>query len=515
MAEAAVDQLLIVLGDQLDIDAELLAHADPATDVVWMCECRHEAAKVWSHQARVAVFFSAMRHFAELLRAQGWRVHYRRIGTHDAPDLDTALTEDLVTLAPQKLAMTEAGEYDIQQALQAVADDAGLSLHVHEDRHFYCTRHAFAQWLDGRKQPRMEHFYRRMRQQSGLLMQGSSPTGERWNFDADNRESFGKQGPGALPEPLRFTPDDITREVLTDVAEHFGAHPGSLEDFGWPVTAEDALAALDDFIAYRLPDFGRFQDAMWTDAPWLHHSLLAVALNLKLINPRTVCERAEAAYRNGDAPLAAVEGFIRQILGWREYVRGLYWARMPDYRDDNALDAQQALPAFYWTGNTGMACLQQSIGQTLRYGYAHHIQRLMVTGLYALLLGVKPRAINDWYLAIYVDAVEWVELPNVIGMSQWADGGVMASKPYIASGKYISRMSNYCGGCRYRPDHVTGAKACPFTTLYWDFLDRHEQRFASHPRLKMQINNLKRKSSEARAAIREAAAAHRENPDAA
>ena len=345
-----------------------------------------------------------------------------------------------------------------------------------------------------------------MRQRTGILMRGKEPVGGEWNYDEDNRESFGKDGPQRVPRRFGFAPDALTRAVLAEVQAHYPEHPGSLDAFDWPVTRDEALEALDDFITRRLPQFGPQQDAMWTNQPWLWHSHIASALNLKLLHPREVCEAAEAALVAGEAPLASVEGFIRQILGWREFVRGLYWQRMPGYLDDNALDAQQQLPAFYWTGKTDYACLANTIAQTLATGYAHHIQRLMVTGLFALLLGVRPKEVHAWYLAVYVDAVEWVELPNTIGMSQFADGGYMGSKPYIASGKYLQRMSNYCTGCRYNPELATGPKACPFTTLYWDFLDRHAERFAAHPRLKPQVNNLLRKSEEDRAAIRADAA---------
>lgn len=506
--------LLVVLGDQLNGDATLWRDADPALDVVWMCEAPQEATKVWSHPARIALFLSAMRHFAEDVRARGFSVHYRRLGEHDAETLEAALAADIGSLRPQRVRMVEAGEYDVMAALSGAAARSGVPLDVLPDAHFLCSRDDFARWLAGRSQPRMEHFYRHMRRQTGWLMTADGkPAGGRWNFDADNRESFGSEGPPALPPVRGFAPDACTRETLAAVGERFAAHPGSLASFDWPVTRAQALDALEDFIDHRLPGFGRYQDAMWAGAPWLFHARLSAALNLKLLNPREVCEAAQAAWRAGDAPLAAVEGFIRQILGWREYVRGLYWHGMPTYRDGNALQAGRGLPAFYWNAETGMACLHDAIATTLQYGYAHHIQRLMVTGLYALLLGVRPSEVHAWYLAVYVDAVEWVELPNVIGMSQWADGGYMASKPYVASGRYIQRMSNYCSTCRYRPELATGARACPVTTLYWDFLDRHEARFAEHPRMKMQINNLRRKSDEERAAIRAAAQAHRASPE--
>lgn len=285
------------------------------------------------------------------------------------------------------------------------------------------------------------------------------------------------------------------------VNTRFSDHPGTLDAFDWPVTREQSLAALDDFIANRLPRFGEHQDAMWSGQPWLFHAHVSAALNLKLLDPREVIAAAEQAWRSGRAPLPAVEGFIRQILGWREYVRGLYWRGMPDYLTANALNARQPLPAFYWTGDTAMNCLAESIGQTLRHGYAHHIQRLMVTGLYALLLGVEPQAVHRWYLAVYVDAVEWVELPNTMGMALYADGGVMASKPYVATGKYIDRMSNYCKGCRFDPAKSTGDDACPFTTLYWSFLLRHQQRLAKNTRMALQLKNLARLDADTRAAI--------------
>ncbi|NBO85281.1 MAG: cryptochrome/photolyase family protein, partial [Burkholderiaceae bacterium] len=295
----------------------------------------------------------------------------------------------------------------------------------------------------------------------------------------------------------------------------FASHPGSVtasaSGFGWPVNRQEALRALDDFIQHRLPEFGVYQDAMWTDEPWLFHSHIASALNLKLLSAQEVVTATEEAYRQGRAPIAAVEGFIRQILGWREYVRGIYWMNMPKYLELNALKANQPLPAFFWDGNTPMHCLSQTITQSLRTGYAHHIQRLMVTGLYALLLGVRPKEIHAWYLSMYVDAVEWVELPNVIGMSQFADGGLMASKPYIATGKYIDRMSNYCKHCAFKPDQSTGPNACPFTTLYWDFLIRHESAMSKNPRMLMQVRNLARMTDKAKLAIQDKASELRDS----
>jgi deoxyribodipyrimidine photolyase-related protein len=368
----------------------------------------------------------------------------------------------------------------------------------------------FAAHAKGRKSLRLEYFYREMRQKHGVLMEHGEPVGGQWNFDADNRAAFGKTGPGTLPAPPRFTPDATTREVIALVNARFAEHPGSLAHFGWAVTRAQALEALAAFIDARLPSFGRYQDAMWPGEPWLYHSLLSSALNLKLLTAHEVVQAAEAAYHAGHAPLASVEGFIRQILGWREYVRGVYWTQMPDYLEHNALDAHEPLPAWYWNGETQMACLRDAITQTLAHGYAHHIQRLMVTGLYALLLGVEPKQVHAWYLAVYVDAVEWAELPNVLGMSQYADGGLMASKPYIATGKYIERMGGaHCAGCRYDPAKREGDDACPFTTLYWDFLARHEAGLAKNPRMALQVKNLARSGDAQKRAVAERAAAIR------
>jgi deoxyribodipyrimidine photolyase-related protein len=503
-----VRHLVIVLGDQLDRDASAFDGFDLAQDIVWMAEVAGESTAPLSAKARTVLFLSAMRHFAADLRAEGLTLDYTRL-EDGAPTLHEALTTAVQRHRPQALVLTAPGDWRVLQLLRAVATAEGLPLDLRDDRHFFSTVRDFTAHAQGRKQLRMEYFYREMRRKHRVLMDGEQPTGGAWNFDADNRGAFGKAGPQDVPPPLHCAPDAITREVIKEVDTRFAQHPGDLASFGWPVTRGQALQALDRFIDQRLPQFGAFQDAMWTDEPWLWHAHLGSSLNLKLLNPREVVAAAEAAYRSGHAPLAAVEGFIRQILGWREYVRGIYWTQMPGYAEGNALDAQAALPAFYWTGETDMNCLRQAIGQTLQHGYAHHIQRLMVTGLYALLLGVDPKAVHGWYLAVYVDAVEWVELPNTLGMSQYADGGLMASKPYVATGQYIARMSNYCQGCRYRPDRRTGDDACPFTTLYWDFLDRHQGLLARNPRMALQVKNLARIAPEELTAIRTQAAALR------
>lgn len=502
--------LVVVLGDQLDLHAAAFDGFDAARDAVWMAEVAEESAHVWSSQPRTVMFLAAMRHFAPALRAAGRTLHYAPLddpATHGS--LQAQLHADIERLRPTGLVMTAPGDWRVLQAIKCVAQAQGLPLEIREDRHFYGSVREFAAHARGRKALRMEYFYREMRKRHGVLMHGDEPEGGQWNFDADNREAFGAAGPGAVPPRAVFEPDALTREVIALVEKRFGTHPGRLDGFAWPVTRAQALVALQRFITERLPLFGRYQDAMWPGEPWLYHAHLAAALNLKLLNPREVVDAAVAAYRGGAAPLAGVEGFVRQILGWREYVRGIYWTRMPGYAELNALDAREDLPAWYWTGDTEMACLRDAITQTLQHGYAHHIQRLMVTGLYALMLGVQPQQVHAWYLAVYVDAVEWVELPNTLGMSQYADGGLMASKPYVATGKYIQRMSPHCQGCRYDPAQRTGEKACPFTTLYWDFLMRHEATLAGNPRMALQVKNVARLDDAQKQAIRERAVAIR------
>lgn len=501
-----VRDLCVILGDQLSRQSPVLERASRTEGLLWMAEVAEESTHVRSHKARTALFLTAMRHHAAWLKEQGWRLDYRRL---DDPANSGSLAGELRAAIrrwrPRRVLALEAGEWRVERAIGRVCREEAVELEWLPDPHFFCSRQRFREHASGRKQLRMEFFYRELLRKHGILVDGSEPAGGRWNFDTENRESFPRQGPGLLPPPAAFPPDSATSEILRLVEATFPDNPGSLASFDWAVTPEQAQTALDDFVTYRLAHFGRFQDAMWTGEPVLYHSRLSAAMNLKLLDPRDVVAAAEKAWREGRAPLAAVEGFIRQILGWREYVRGVYWLWMPDYLEWNELDAQAPLPRLYWTGETEMNCLREVVGQTLWTGYAHHIQRLMVTGLFALLAGVEPRQVHEWYLGIYVDAVEWVELPNVLGMSQFADGGRMASKPYAATGKYIARMSNYCQGCRYDPAQRTGDRACPFTVLYWDFLMRHERRLQRVPRMEMQLRNLMRIAPAEKRAIRKKA----------
>ena len=510
---AKTRNLVLVLGDQLDAGAPIFDAFDAKRDTVWMAEVAEEAEHVWSTKPRIAVFLASMRHFRDTLREAGYPVEYAELdGRRKTDSFDSRLAADLRRLRPEKVLLTRPGEWRVWQKIETVCAEAGVPAEMREDAHFYTTPADFAEHARGRKSLRMEFFYREVRKRFGVLMDGDAPAGGEWNYDADNRESFGRDGPGATPDGPGFRPDATTREVIELVNRRFAEHPGSLDSFAWAVCRKDAEKALDDFIQNRLPVFGRYQDAMWTDEPWLYHSLLSACLNLKLLRPREVVDAAEAAYRSGRAPLAAAEGFIRQILGWREYVRGIYWNYMPDYKTRNAMGADGPLPDFYWTGDTGLECLRQAIGQTLEHGYAHHIQRLMVTGLYALLLGVDPEKVHEWYLAVYVDAVEWVELPNTLGMSQYGDGGLMASKPYVATGQYVNRMSNYCRHCPKNPKQKTGADACPFTTLYWDYLLRHETSLKQNRRMALQVRNLSRLGADERKAVRDQAESIRKHP---
>lgn len=506
--------LRIVLGDQLDREHPWWGEHSPEEDLIWMAEVREESEHVPSHRQRIALFLSAMRHFREWAEGRGWKVDYRRLEEKgNSQSLSGELGRALDRYEVERVEIVWPGEYRVGKALADLVRERGIVWKVHPDTHFYSTPGDFKKHAEGRKTLRMEFFYREMRKRHDILMEGGGPMGGKWNYDSENRRSFGKEGPGEVPDRLVCEPDKITREVLELVEREFPNHPGSLESFGWPVTPDDAEAVLEKFLEERLENFGPYQDALWKGEPWLYHSHLSAALNLKLIGARRVVEAALERLAPDHGNLSSIEGFVRQILGWREYVRGIYWMHMPGYLERNALGAGEPLPEFYWTGKTSMACLRDAIGQTLEHGYAHHIQRLMVTGLYSLLLGVDPVKVHEWYLSVYVDAVEWVELPNTLGMSQYGDGGLMASKPYVATGKYLQRMGNYCAGCRFDPAVSEGENACPFTTLYWDFLLRHEEQLSSNPRMTMQLRNLNRVGDKWRDRIRERADWIRRHPE--
>jgi deoxyribodipyrimidine photolyase-related protein len=481
--------LRVILGDQLSLDVAALAGLDPLHDTVLMMEVQEENTHVRHHKQKLVLVLSAMRHFAGTLRARGVDVDYVAL---DAPgntgDFCGEIERAVARRRPERIVVTEPGEWRVKALIERWAPLTRTAVEMRTDDRFFASTSRFAEWARGRRGWRMEHFYREMRREHAILMDGDEPAGGEWNYDAQNRKPLPTRA--MPPARRRFAPDEITQGVMALVERRFIEHFGDLDEFGWPVTREDALLALDDFITHGLPGFGDYQDAMRAGAPFLYHSLLSPALNLGLLSPREVCRAAESAWRSGTAPLNAVEGFVRQILGWREYVRGVYWTLMPAYAERNALAATRPLPEFYWTGETAMRCLKQVIGDTARHAYSHHIQRLMVTGNFALLAGVAPRDIERWYLAVYADAYEWVEMPNTLGMAVFADGGQMASKPYAASGAYIDRMSDFCTGCAYDVKQKTGPKACPFNYLYWAFLSRNKERLSGNPRLSMPYRTL-------------------------
>ncbi len=506
--------LRLVLGDQLSLDNPAIAGVDPSQDAVLMIEAASESTVVWSSKPRIAIFLSAMRHFAVEVAERGLPLIYVRVDDGLPGGFAERLVSALARHRPETLVVCEPGEWRMLQIVQQAAHEASCVLDVRLDTHFLCSREAFATWAGDRKSLRMEYFYRWMRVRHDVLVErDGNAVGGRWNFDTENRKGFGRRGPPAAPVPAHFPPDVITREVFALIDDEFADHPGDLASFGWPVTRRDALVALERFVDERLDDFGVHQDAMWTGLPFGWHALLSSSLNLKLISPREVIDAALARHAQRAVPFAALEGFIRQILGWREFIRGMYWLDMPRMGDANHYGHQRTLPRWYWTADTRMNCMRACIGQTLEHGYAHHIQRLMVTGQFALLAEVRPREVADWYLAVYVDAVEWVELPNVIGMALHAQGDRFTSKPYVASGAYINRMSNYCRGCRYEPSRRVDAvdelgierRACPVTTLYWHFIGRHRDALAASPRTSFMVRTFDRFDAAEREAIAEQA----------
>jgi deoxyribodipyrimidine photolyase-related protein len=493
--------LVLILGDQLTPHISSLEGADPATTTILICEVAAEATYVKHHKRKIAFLFSAMRHFAEELRSEGWTVDYVQL---DDPENSCSFTGEVARAMARhgatSLTVTEPGEWRVLGEMQAWEDLLGIPVTITPDTRFIASHAEFEAWAEGRKALRMEYFYRDMRRKTGLLMEGDDPAGGQWNFDHDNRKPA-SGGSLLMPHPLRHAPDAITQEVLALVVDRFADHFGSLDDYWFGATREQAEAAFAHFLKSALPDFGDYQDAMLVGERFLYHSVVSMYLNCGLLDPLALCRAVEAEYQAGRAPLNAAEGFIRQIIGWREYVRGIYWREGPDYARRNALGATRPLPAFYWTAETDMACIRAAVEQTRDEAYAHHIQRLMVTGTFALIAGIDPHELHEWYLAVYADAYEWVEVPNTVGMSQFADGGLLASKPYAASGAYIDRMSDYCGGCRYNVKLKAGPDACPYNYLYWDFISRHEDRFVKNPRMAQMVRTYQRMSGERKVEI--------------
>lgn len=482
-------RLCLILGDQLSLNITSLTALDKQQDVVMLCEVMDEATYVKHHKKKLVFVFSAMRHFAQLLQSQSYQVHYTQL---DHPNNQNGFTKAvqhvIAHYQPSSLVVTEPAEYRVLQIMKDWEQAFGMPVDIRPDKRFLCSHKGFKQWAAGRKQLRMEYLYREMRKTYGILMEGAKPIGGKWNYDAENRQVPSENI--KIPMTYQHAPDEMTTEVMQMVEQLFPDHFGDIHPFFYAVTREQALAALKQFIEERLANFGDYQDAMLADEPWLYHSHISLYINNGLLQPMECVQLAEQSYHDGLAPLNAVEGFIRQIVGWREYVRGVYWLKMPAYQQENQLNATRNLPDVYWTADTNMHCMQQCVTQTKAHAYAHHIQRLMVLGNFALLAGVHPDAVNDWYLLVYADAYEWVELPNVSGMVLFADGGLLASKPYAASGSYINKMSNYCKGCHYDVKQKTGKAACPFNYLYWDFLIRNINILGNNPRLAMPYRTL-------------------------
>jgi len=498
--------LRLILADQLSESLASLQEIDKAHDVVMLCEVMEEASYVPHHPKKIAFLFSAMRHFAAELAACGVPVRYVKLDdVNNTGSFSGEVQRAIHELKSSTVVVTEPGEYRVLEMMKGWQKTLNIPVDILPDTRFLATHAEFAAWADGKKQLRMEFFYREMRKNYSILIENSGkPTGGDWNYDKDNRKPP-KAGMKSPPR-IRHKKSAITKDVLALVNERFSHHFGMLEPFHFAVTREQALMELDHFVTHLLPNFGDYQDAMVAGEPFLYHSLISSYLNAGLLLPLEICQKAEAAYRAGKAPLNAVEGFIRQILGWREYIRGIYWHFMPEYGERNMLNATRPLPKFYWGEPTHMFCVAEAVRHTRDHAYSHHIQRLMITGNFALLAGLDVKAVQKWYLAVYSDAYEWVEMPNTLGMALFGDGGVVASKPYAASGKYIHRMSNYCEQCRYDPDEMTGETACPFNALYWDFLVRHENIFRGNQRMPYVFSTWDKFAPEKQQAIRKQAA---------
>ncbi len=498
--------LVLLLGDQLSATISSLRGADPASTIVLMVEVAEEAAYVRHHRRKLAYILSAMRHHAEALREAGWTVDYVRL---DAEHQPTSFTGEVAAAierhSPARLLVTEAGEWRVQQMLESWQTLFGIPVEIRTDDRFIASHADFQAWAGTRADPVMEFFYREQRKKTGLLMTpAGKPEGGRWNYDKDNRK------PAAndlfMPEPPRFPADAITKEVVAMVQRRFQDLLGGLDDWDLAVTREDALKAQAAFLDTALCSFGDYQDAMVSGAHRMWHSHLSPYLNSGLLDPLELCREVEARYRAGTVALNCAEGFIRQIIGWREYMRGIYWLAGPGYVDRNFFNYRRRLPSFYWTGETDMHCMQEVLKQTWTYGYAHHIQRLMVTGNFALLIGADPEAVHLWYMEVYLDAYEWVTLPNTLGMSQFGDGGLVGTKPYVSTGQYIDRMSDYCGRCRYDVKQRVGPDACPFNSLYWNFLARERDKLEGNPRLRNVYRTWDRFSPASQSEIRTQAA---------
>ena len=483
--------LIPIFADQLSLELPPLSISEKEDSVILMMEVRGEAETVPHHRKKLIFLFSAMRHFAEELKKLGWTVDYIKLTDEgNTGSFTQEMKRAVKRHKTDQIRLCEPSEYRVLEEVKSWDAKLNTPVTLMPDTRFIASKEEFSTWAEGRKQYRMEYFYREMRRKTGLLMDNDEPEGGKWNYDKENRKPA--KADLFMPRPIRFTADEISREVIEMVETEFPTRYGDIDDFFFAVTRKEALESLEYFIKEALPRFGDYQDAMLTGEPFLYHSLLSLYLNAGLLGPLEICRAVEGAYKDGHAPLNAAEGYIRQIIGWREYVRGIYWYFMPEYLDRNALEATRDLPDFYWTGDTDMHCLAEATRQTKQHAYAHHIQRLMITGNFAMLIGVNPKHVHEWYLAVYIDAFEWVELPNTLGMSQFGDGGLLGSKPYASSGSYINRMSNYCSTCKYDVKERIGPTACPFNSLYWHFIDRNADMLKGNNRMSMIYRNLEK-----------------------
>lgn len=474
--------------------------AAPAGARVLMIESRFAFTMVPYHKRRLTFLISAMRHFAEELKAAGLAVDYYPLKSSKYRDSLSALRDHAKKTKTKEIWITAPTEYHTKAWLDTLAgtlgEELGFTFHFFDNTLFLTNRESFTAWATQSKTLLMETFYRGMRERHNILLDHGKPAGGKWNLDHDNRKPF--KATVAVPPLPAFGPDDITRAAMADVEREFAAHPGNTAGFDLPVTRADAEAALADFLEHRLPLFGAYEDAMASAEPILFHSHLSSLLNAGLLDPLRVVRAAEQRYRDGLAPLNSVEGFCRQIIGWREFVYGIYWAFMPGYRDRNPRQSTRSLPQFFWDGKTDMNCLRHALGGVVERAYSHHIQRLMVICNFATLAGLRPQDVNDWFLAMYIDSHDWVVTPNVIGMAMNSDGnpnaprGVIATKPYVSSAAYINRMSDYCKGCRYDHAARVGDDACPFNYLYWTFLQHYRDVFLQNQRMVMMVKNLDR-----------------------
>ncbi len=481
---------IFVLGDQLN-----LARFDgfePTQTRIIMIESMARSKAIKCHKQRLLMIYSAMRHFRVALESRGYTVAYGQF-----PSFEAGLAAYLEQFPKATIEVMQPADYGVANSLAAAVSGLGGVLKIVPNILWLSTRADWDLYAKGKKTYRMEFFYRQLRRQTTWLMDGTEPLGGQWNFDTDNRQVPPKNH--VFPKKLEFVPDAITLEAKTFIEEEFPDHFGSLEHFNWAVTREQALVALQHFLEFRLHDFGAYEDAMVNNETQLYHSLLSPAINIGLISAKEVCEAALLYL--GKVPLSSLEGFIRQILGWREFMHHVYNALMPDLHQANRYGLTRALPSFYWTADTKMRCVQKAVQQVWDTGHAHHIQRLMVLGNFALLAGVQPQAVNNWFLEGFVDAFDWVVTPNVIGMSQYADAGSFTSKPYISGAGYINRMSNHCQHCAYKPKETLGTQACPFNSLYWNFIDQHLSSLATNPRMSIIVANWKKRSQADQEAI--------------